>query len=43
VSALLLVPLGAYWWSFQSTDWLLQLETNWLERRKRVRPQPHEA
>ena len=30
--ALLLVPLGVYWWSMQSADWLLRAATGWLRR-----------
>ena len=29
IFALLLVPLGVYWWSIQSTDWLLRAATRW--------------
>ena len=30
IFALLLVPLGVYWWSMQSADWLLRAATGWL-------------
>jgi hypothetical protein len=29
IFALLLVPLGVYWWSMQSADWLLRAATRW--------------
>lgn len=34
IFAILLVPLGVYWWSMQSVDWLLRTAT---ARRRRVR------
>jgi putative effector of murein hydrolase LrgA (UPF0299 family) len=30
VFALLLVPLGVYWWATQCTDWLLRSATGWF-------------
>lgn len=32
--ALLLVPLGGYWCSMQSADWLLRVATGWLRSAK---------
>lgn len=29
VFVVLLVPLGAYWWSLQSADWLVRMATSW--------------
>ena len=42
VSGLLLIPLGAYWWSLQTADWLLRLATRIREQR-RTSFQSHEA
>jgi hypothetical protein len=34
VFLLLLVPLGMYWWSMQSADWILRVATRWWSRRR---------
>jgi hypothetical protein len=38
ISALLLVPLGAYWWSLKSTDWLIGVGMRWSNELKRRSP-----
>ena len=35
VFALLLVPLGVYWWAMQSADWLLRSATDWFRPARR--------
>jgi hypothetical protein len=37
VFVMLLVPLGAYWWSMQSTDWILGWALAWWSGRIRPR------